>query len=361
MTTSFAAELAGAIEACSADGAFVVESAIAGTSSPARLAEMFVAVVQRALLSDPCELLFYRVGSGIVAGFVLGDGRSVVAKAHQRFHSDASLRSQRAVQAKARIAGIGAPEAIAGPIGFGRGLLTIDSFEEPGTSCADLPPGVGPGVRRLLAEALFSIGLLGADRGAEAADGARTDDESLTRLSVCAPGSLYPSPHSPLFDFTATSAGAEWIDEIAADVLRVLRGLGPLPRVVTHADLRAENVRMRPDGRSLAVIWDWDSVESASEAWHVGTTARAHSLDFSLGGGQGTDIGLPTVKDMLGFISDYESTRGVAFTEAERLAVQASAQHALAYSARCEHALESTYGPVRWRPGFRDRLREFSV
>jgi hypothetical protein len=186
----------------------------------------------------------------------------------------------------------------------------------------------------------------------------------LTRSSLLAPGSLYPVPHSPIFDFVKTAPGAEWIDEVAARALAIIRGIEAtesLPTITTHCDLRAENVHLSEDGKSLAAIWDWDSIETASETWHVGTSARAFSLDFSGENSMRTNMGVPTVEEMLAFIGDCQTARGQAYTPAEYRATIAWMHHALAYSARCEHALASGGVPIRWTPTFADRLNELQA
>jgi hypothetical protein len=64
-------------------------------------------------------------------------------------------------------------------------------------------------------------------------------------LISIAPDALWPRPHSKLFDFDATRAGAQYIDEIAATA----RGrFAPLGRqVIGHLDWRAEHVRFDGD------------------------------------------------------------------------------------------------------------------
>ncbi len=68
---------------------------------------------------------------------------------------------------------------------------------------------------------------------------------------------LYPEPHSPLFDFEATAAGAEWIDDLAGRA-RALRDGDTNPPVVAHTDWSARNVRVWPDG--IRAVYDADSL-----------------------------------------------------------------------------------------------------
>jgi hypothetical protein len=360
MTLFFPCALSQAIVAASAGVDYAVESAILATRDSHVVAEAFTSAIERALSASPEQLLFYKVSSGIVIGCTLADGRSVVLKAHQGDRTAEGLTAQRLVQRAALQAGFHAPEPLLGPHIFGAGHLTIDSYVSAGVPVNTLPlPGEAPeswaALRGLLAEQLITIGQLAATVD---------PNHCLTRISLLAPDSIYPVPHSPMFDFSKTAPGAEWIDTIAEAALaniRAIEATKPLPTITTHCDLRAENVHVSVDGSSLAAIWDWDSVETASEAWHVGSSARAFSLDFSRDNGTCTDIGIPTLGEMLAFINDCQTARGSAYTPAEYQATIAWMHHALAYSARCEHALIDAGIPVRWTPTFAERLRELQA
>ena len=50
---------------------------------------------------------------------------------------------------------------------------------------------------------------------------------------------LYPEPHSPVFDFDATAAGAEWIDAFAARA-RIVRDCDHTAPVIAHSDWAAQ-------------------------------------------------------------------------------------------------------------------------
>ena len=349
-----------AIVETSAEADYAVEFAILATRDPGSIAEAFTVAIERALSTSPENVLFYRVSSGIVLGCTLADGRSVVLKAHQGDRTAEGLSMQRLVQHGALQTGIDAPEPLLSPQSFGSGYLTFDSYLSAGVPVHTLPlpvdaPETWANLRRLLAEQLIAISDLPAPVD---------PNHCLTRISLLAPNSIYPVPHSPLFDFSTTAPGAEWIDAIATTALANIRSIestNPLPTITTHCDLRAENVHVSVDGSLLAAIWDWDSIETASEAWHVGTSARAFSLDFSRDNGMCTDIGIPTVGEMLAFINDCQTARGQKYSPAEYQATVAWMHHALAYSARCEHALIGAGIPVRWTPTFADRLRELQA
>lgn len=357
---SFADALTQAVVTVSGGVDCPVEFAILETRDPLLIAEAVTQTIERTLHASPERLLFYKVSSGIVVGCTLTDGRSVVLKAHQADRTREGLNAQRLVQRAAIQAGVDAPEPLLGPLIFGSGYLTFDSYISAGVPVHTLPlpadaPKTWATLRRLLAQQLIAISQLPAPLD---------PNRSLTRISLLAANSIYPVPHSPLFDFSKTAPGAEWIDAIAENALATIRSIEatePLPTITTHCDLRAENVHVNVDGSVLEAIWDWDSIETASEAWHVGTSARAFSLDFSRDNGTCTDIGIPSVGEMLAFIDDCQTARGRAYSSGESRATIAWMHHALAYSARCEHALVSAGIAVRWTPTFADRLRELQT
>ena len=75
-------------------------------------------------------------------------------------------------------------------------------------------------------------------------------------LSALPEEQLWPRPHSKLFDFRATQAGAEYIDEIARAARERMHTVGEV--VIGHGDWRAEHVRFVGD-RPVAAF-DWDSL-----------------------------------------------------------------------------------------------------
>jgi hypothetical protein len=145
------------------------------------------------------------------------------------------------------------------------------------------------------------------------------------------PSSLYPEPHSPVFDFVATAAGAEWIDELAVRAKRMREGdVGAL--VVAHCDWSARNVRLSSD-RVLAV-YDWDSLALVPESTAVGQAA----VTWRSTGEPGEEA--PSVAEIVRFVRCYESARGRELTRAEWTAIGGAAVWVLAYASRCEHAID---------------------
>ncbi len=94
-----------------------------------------------------------------------------------------------------------------------------------------------------------------------------------------APGSSYAEPHDLRSDFPASSAGAEWIDEVNAEARAVLAD-APVD-AIGHVDWRGGNVVVA-DGQ-LAAIYDWDSAAQGSEAMLVGMASATWSLAWAWG------------------------------------------------------------------------------
>ena len=145
-------------------------------------------------------------------------------------------------------------------------------------------------------------------------------------------GGLYGEPHSPLFDFEATAAGAEWIDALATRAVAEREADGPAP-VMAHMDWAARNVRLSDDG--LLAVYDWDSVALVPESNAVGQAAVTWSVTADPGGTE-----FPTLPDIVGFVTDYEEAAGYRLDETQWRAVGRSAAWVLAYTARCEHSLD---------------------
>ena len=239
----------------------------------------------------------------------------------------------------ARAAGLPVAEPLAdAPIPLGTGWAVVETWHDSGASLDVRPPGR----RRAVAVALRRI--------VEALD---PRDFLDLRPGWAGP---YPPPHSTIFDFAATGAGAEWIDEynaaaLAAKVGLAERSVGQL--VVGHGDLRPENILVTRGSKPLvSAMYDLDSLVTDAEPWVVGGVARAFSTNWSL-----ADPMLPEIDEIRAFISDYQAARGSPFTLDERELAHRGVQHALAYSARCEHALFPDESPAPWGSGWRDLLR----
>jgi hypothetical protein len=293
-----------------------VELAIHGTARADRIAQAIDAFCRRELGSPVASTLFYRSSVGAVAGVTLADRRRVAIKAHQPDEDAARLRDVVKLQNHlAANEGI-APAVLAGPTPLGAGLATVEEYCVRGAT----RDGHDPTVRKALAS--------GLNRVMHACD--RFVDVVGLRSTELPADSLWPTPHSRLFDFTATTLGAGYIDDLAREARRRMEPVGR--KVITHDDWRAEHVRF--DGDAISVAYDWDSLRVSCEPAAVGSTAHMFCADWSREGVRQA----PALDEARAFIADYEVTRGHPFTRDERRACGSAFAFAVAYTARCGHA-----------------------
>jgi hypothetical protein len=161
------------------------------------------------------------------------------------------------------------------------------------------------------------------------------------------PGAWYPVPHSPLFDFDATAPGAGWIDGLARVALAA-RDRDETPRVVAHTDWSARNVRVWPDG--IRAIYDADSLSLVPESTAVGIAAATWSALGAIG-----EPMAPSPEEAARWTNAYERA-GRPLSALQRHAAGGAILHALAYTARCEHALEMVLPDLGRPRRARDRL-----
>jgi Ser/Thr protein kinase RdoA (MazF antagonist) len=292
-------------------GLAVIHEAIHGSLDPTVIAGRLDEFVDKALGSTINDGLFHIASVGSVTGVVLRDGREVVIKAYQPRWSHRFLSAVVEAQGALADAGLACARPLAGPSTYGTGLATIESLLiDPGQ-----PTTFGP------AEMASSARGLG-DLIAAAPELPELADNPLQRPFT----GLYPQPHSPAFDFVATARGAEWIDELAS---RARPFLDTGRQVVAHTDWAARNIRLGPTG--LRAIYDIDSLAVVPLSKALGIAAATWRST-----GERTDDAAPGVAEIDAWLALYP----VSLTATDVQAVFAHALYALAYSSRCEHAVD---------------------
>ncbi|HEY0011747.1 MAG TPA: phosphotransferase [Allosphingosinicella sp.] len=295
-----------------------VERLVFGTSDPDEVAALLIRLSAEAAGEPITGALFYRSSVGAVAGLVSASGARMVIKAHQPSRTLASLRTVADVQRALALGGFVCPSPIGEPVRVGdRGFATFEAyFPDPGqyTITQDMLPVSAAGLADLA---------LRLKRLAPPGDSLGAPQPSA--------GSLYPPPHSPLFDFEGTSAGAEWIDLVAAQARRVIDRDGNAP-VVLHGDWSAANVRFT--ATALTAVYDWDSLILAPLSRAVGVAAVTWSAYGSASGPVP-----PSPAEVRRYVDAFENVWG-EFTPVQREAAYANAVYCLAYTARCEHSLD---------------------
>jgi hypothetical protein len=311
-------------------GLSAVHEAIHGTADHAVIERQLVQFVETAMGSSIREGIFHVASVGSVTGLVLNDDRRVVVKAYQRRWGHRLLGSVIEVQAMLADAGFACARPLTGPLPFGRGWATIESMlDDPGQ-----PVMFGPDEMQASARGLAAVIAV-----APSSPGLR--DNPLHQPF----DGVYPSPHSPLFDFDATAEGAEWIDDLAA-VSRPYLDRGR--RVVAHTDWAARNVRLSATG--VRAIYDLDGLAVVPLPAALGQAAVTWRST-----GEPGDAAAPGVEEVEAWLGSYPDP----LSEAEKRETFAHVLFHLAYSSRCEHAIDpGERVHQRARPTLRDQAGE---
>jgi hypothetical protein len=310
------AHLAALVRRACAGSCYELERATLGAGDPGEVAATLGAFLAEEL-APLGDALFYRRGTGVVAGVLLADGREVVIKVHRWHASLARLASVQAVQRHLAGAGLPAPRPLLSPRPLGSGIATVEELRRGGTA-----DGRRPVIRRAVARLLSELVVSSRSLPALPALGTPPlfDDLESQR---------WPEPHDLRFDFVATSRGAAWIDELAWRARERLRGL-PAEPVVGHFDWCVGNLGFARD--TCSAIYDWDSIAIAPEALLAGAAAAQFCTDWARGGR------LPSVAEMRAFVAEYEQARGEAFDAGQRQLLDAANMLLVAYGARCQHS-----------------------
>lgn len=294
---------------------------ILGTDDPEEVLLGLEAFCEEHLGAGVREVLLCGLSTGASFGLLLRDGRRVFLKAHPPERPAAYLKVVQRIQSHLYKRGFPAPRPLVGPAPFGIGLATVDEFVDKGES----REGHDPGVRRTMARTLHRLTELAGE-----VENTRGLDRGWNWPDV---GELWPEPHNALFDFEATAEGAGWIDELAAESKAVVDGFEGGEVVIGHADWSVD--QMRFEGEEVAVVYDWDSLRPDKEAVIVGIAASNFTSTW-----HSEEPNPPSPIETQRFVEDYERARGAPFSEGERRAIAGAAIYAVAYIARCEHALD---------------------
>lgn len=304
----------------SPEGRILAESVL-GTAEPQRIGLSLEGFCSCMLGSSVEEVLFCDVSIGAAFGLRLGNARRVVLKAHRPDRDPGFLSCVHRVRLHLADRGFPCPRPVLGPAPFGAGLATVDQLVDAG----EFADAHEPEIRREMARALARLIEFASE----------VPQEALAPLegSWWPEDRLWPPPHNALFDFEVTAAGAGWIYEIASEAKRIVEST-PIATVVGHGDWSAN--QMRFESGKMSVAYDWDSLRVDKETTFVGHAATHFPYTERL------DVpAAASTKEVKLFVEEYEAARGATFSGRERAALFAAATYGLAYTARCEHAIDS--------------------
>jgi len=306
-----------------------VDATVFGTRDADEIAAQLDAVAHAHLGARIVDALGYHASVGCTALVRLDDGREVAIKVFQPHTSPTFLTAVVAVQQHLHAAGFPAAEPLAGPVPVAGTHATIDArVVDPGIISepdASARRASAAGLARLLRSAASVA-------GSEAVAG-------LAQHPMAAPEvGLWPRPHSPLFSFDLPTPRAAEIDALG-QAGRDARDADPAGLVIAHCDWTLRNVRIRsgPDAAVVAVF-DWDSLHLVAETRAVGQAAQTWCAT-----GEAGAPAWPDARGVATFVADYERARERPFRAAERRAIGGAALYNLAYTARCEAALQARW------------------
>lgn len=268
------------------------------------------------------RVVFFELSVGAVFGLELCDASRVVAKVHQPGVPVERLQAVHQVQAHLHEQGFPAPRPLLGPTRFEGSYAVIDELVDRGQYVDAHEPAVRSAWAELL---LRQIELCRA-----------LDVHDLGALERAGPprDRLWPKPHNVLFDFEATSAGAERIDQVAAEAREVLLRSNAPPRI-GHSDWSAKHFRYL--NGTVTTVYDWDSLRLGGEASIVAGAATIFTVSWYLP----TEPAWPTPEESLAFTQDYQAARGRPFSSTEWSEWKAAFIYSSAYGARVGHSVGS--------------------
>ncbi|HEX6393416.1 MAG TPA: phosphotransferase [Acidimicrobiales bacterium] len=300
-----------------------VEIGVFGTSEPDRVAAYFEVFCLEHLGTGVQSALFYGSSAGCVAGLRLDDASEVVVKAYQPAWEEGFLAGVVAVQAHLSERGFPCAKPLLGPARAGPAWATVETFvADPGMKAFSTKEEMNASASGLgtLVDACRPLDL--------PALGGHPLNPSADRL--------YPTPHNPIFDFSMGAEAAGWIDDFAR-AAKDARQVDASPPVIGHTDWSARNIRI--EQVALVAVYDWDSMALCAESTLVGQAAATWRST-----GEIDDPIAPDADDVLEYTAAYEKASGRVFDSTQTRATLAAALWVLAYSARCEHALEMVTG-----------------
>lgn len=313
----------------------ILVQSIFGTVDPQQIGQQITDLCRASLDQEIAACEFWEVSVSFTIGLRLGSGQRIVAK----FRSPANITLpmlQAVCQVQEYLANqcFPAPRMILPPLQQGNTFASIETLLDVGENCDAHDPAVqramviGLAQQIRLTQPLLNLANL-----------------PLSRFQSTV---LWEKPHNVLFDFERTAEGAEWIDAIAKKAKAEFSS-SDHPLQIGHMDWSVKNMRFH--NGQLSAVYDWDSLRLENELVILGNALKGFLTTWYVN----VESIVPTPTEVNSFIQDYESARELPFTEAEQQKIRAAFLYSMAYTARCEHAIDSA-GAKR-RGSFREALQ----
>jgi hypothetical protein len=331
-TSSFLSQLTAGL--ADPENQLLIQS-ILGTNNAETISQTMQELCEVYLGQPIVEVEFWEVSVSLTIGLQLDRDRVVVKFRSPSHMTLETLQVVCQIQQTLAEQGFPAPRLVLMPMLYANSLVSVEQLLD----CGENSDAHDPEIRRAMAHGL-----------AEQIRFAQPFYQSNLPRSRFYPNQLWEKPHNALFDFERTRQGAEWIDRIAAQAQTVLQSYDA-PLVVGHMDWSAKNMRFQ--NGQLSAVYDWDSLRLEHELVIVGNAAKGFLVTWYVEAGEL----VPTPEEMQQFVRDYEAARSQTFTAAELRVITAAFIYSMAYTARCEHALDPT--GAKWVGSFRAGLQNY--
>lgn len=317
----------------------ILVQSIFGTVDPQQIGQQIADLCRASLDQEISICEFWEVSVSFTIGLRLTSGQRTVAKF--RSSDNITLPTLQAVcQVQEYLANCGfpAPQIILPPLQQGNTFASIETLLDEGENC----DAHDPIVRRAMATGL-------AQQIQLAQSLVSLPNLPLSRLQST---QLWEKPHNALFDFERTCEGAEWIDLIAERTKAEYSNVN-YPLRIGHMDWSVKNMRFH-NGR-LSAVYDWDSLRLENELVILGNTLKGFLTTWYVN----VESIVPTPEEVNLFIQDYEFAREQTFTPSEQQKIRAAFLYSMAYTARCEHAIDPSGEQIRG--SFREALQNYQA
>lgn len=315
----------------------ILVQSIFDTIEPQQIGQQISDLCRSSLNQEVAACEFWEVSVSFTMGLRLESGQRIVAKF--RSPENITLPTLQAVcQVQEYLANCGfpAPRIILPPLQQGNTLASIETLLDVGENC----DAHNPVVQRAMA-----IGL--AQQIQLAQPLVNLPHLPLSRFQS---GSLWEKPHNALFNFERTAEGAEWIDAIA-EAAKTAYSSSEHSLQVGHMDWSVKNMRFH--NRQLSAVYDWDSLRLENELVILGNALKGFLTTWDVN----VKSIVPTPEEINSFIQDYEFAKGQTFTRVEQQTIRAAFIYSMAYTARCEHAVDLVGQKIQG--SFREALHNY--
>ncbi|MBK1813282.1 hypothetical protein JHL18_21910 [Clostridium sp. YIM B02505] len=304
----------------------ILSKSILGTTDAVSLTKFVDDFCKTYLKSEVGECLYAGLSVGVSFGLKLKNGQEIFLKINKPNNDDSiaqcsfeGMNAISRVQEKLSEYKFPCPKIIMPPIEYRDVIVTVNSYEDIGTQ----KDAHNPSIRKVIAEKYAELIKL---------TNPYINTDGFKYFNFYKNEKLFPAPHNALFDFNKAGTAATWIDNIASRSKEIINSI-PENLVLGHCDWSLKHFRFIND--EIVMIYDWDSLSLQDEYHLLGIAASTFTTTW--------DIPVkitPSQNEAYEFVREYENVRGKKFTKEELMKISACSTYIMAYTARCELAVD---------------------